>query len=210
MRPAAESKLRRRVETVLFMCVVSAVFASGVSLAYLATKEQVRINETAFLKRAVLGCAGIDVPANAREVETTYKDRIEEVLDETGTPACYIAHPPGSERPTGYVCIERGTGLWGSIVAVVGFKPDLKTLTGIDFIQQNETPGLGARILDDWFRDQFVGKRGPFTMVPEGEVDGINEFDAITGATITSRAVRDILNRAMESIAEMVPEKQDK
>jgi Na+-transporting NADH:ubiquinone oxidoreductase subunit C len=209
MSDASGSKLRKRVETVLFMCVVSAVFTSGVSLAYLATRERVRINETVFLKRALLGCAGVDVPADARDVAAAYRSCIEEVLDETGTAGCYVARLPGSEQPTGYVCIERGAGLWGSIVAVVGFEPDLKTLIGIDFIQQNETPGLGGRIVEDWFRNQFVGKRGPFTMAPEGEADGIDEFDAITGATITSTAVKDILNRSAERIAEMVSEGQD-
>lgn len=209
MKPAGRTKMRRHLETVLFMCVVSALFASGVSVAYLATRDRIRVNETGFLKRAVLECAGIDVPSTAQEIGTTYRSCINEVIDETGTATCFTAHPPDSDRITGYVCIERGAGLWGSIVAVVGFEPDLKTLKGVDFIQQNETPGLGARILEDWFTAQFVGKRGPFSMVPEGEEDGVNEFDAITGATITSTAVNDILNAAMEKIAGIGTKEQD-
>ncbi|MDA3833973.1 MAG: FMN-binding protein, partial [Spirochaetales bacterium] len=64
---------------------------------------------------------------------------------------------------------------------------------------QNETPGLGARIEEDWYQNQFSGKRGPFTMVKEGEADGPQEINAITGASRTSEAMLNIMNRAAEN-----------
>lgn len=197
-------KMKEQLFTVLFMLAVSFVFTSGVSLAYLATRSTIEVNEALFLRRAVLYCAGLDVPEDAREVASTFHNCTREILDETGALGCYVVIDPESRVETGYVCIERGAGLWGTIVAVVGFEMDKKTLTGIDFVQQNETPGLGARIAELWFKEQFRGKRGPFTMVAEGEPAGSNQFDAITGATITSNAVKDIVNRATERLSTIV------
>ena len=71
-------------------------------------------------------------------------------------------------------------------------------MLGLDFVKQNETPGLGARISESWFKEQFRGKRGPFRLVPEGVESGENEFQAITGATSTSNAVLDLLNRSID------------
>jgi Na+-transporting NADH:ubiquinone oxidoreductase subunit C len=111
-----------------------------------------------------------------------------------------------SSDVSGYVVFQDGAGLWGRIEAVVGYETDLKTLTGLDFIRHNETPGLGARITEVWFREQFRGKTGPFTMVPEGTVNSTNEFDAITGATRTSNAVLKMMNTSVANVASIVSE----
>ena len=111
----------------------------------------------------------------------------------------YYAVKTGT-TPAGYVFPASGPGLWGEIEAVIGFDAALNRLTGVDFTKQNETPGLGARIAEDWFRLQFRGKTGPFSRVPEGTLsDSDREFDAITGATGTSTAVEQILNDAIEA-----------
>jgi Na+-transporting NADH:ubiquinone oxidoreductase subunit C len=90
-----------------------------------------------------------------------------------------------------------GAGLWGEISLMVGFKDDLRTLTGVAIVSQNETPGLGARIEEPWFTSQFIGKQGPFKMVEEGTADALDEIDAITGATRTSESFQNIMNRAI-------------
>jgi Na+-transporting NADH:ubiquinone oxidoreductase subunit C len=86
----------------------------------------------------------------------------------------------------------------------VGFDARLEKLTGVDFLKQAETPGLGARIGESWFREQFRGKRGPFSTVGEGEPAAENQFDAITGATLTSNFVKDLLNAAVGQVGELV------
>jgi Na+-transporting NADH:ubiquinone oxidoreductase subunit C len=102
------------------------------------------------------------------------------------------------------VFIRTGPGLWGDITATVGLDQDLERLTGVDFLKQVETPGLGARISEDWFREQFRGKRGPFTTVAEGQPTQENEFDAITGATLTTNFVKDILNETIDQVQDLV------
>ncbi|MFA7672217.1 MAG: FMN-binding protein, partial [Sphaerochaetaceae bacterium] len=92
-----------------------------------------------------------------------------------------------------------GPGLWGTISIMVGFEDDLKTLSGVSIVSQNETPGLGARIEEKWFTAQFSGKQGPFRLVEEGTASSPDEIDAITGATRTSESFRNIMNRLTES-----------
>lgn len=100
-----------------------------------------------------------------------------------------------------------GPGLWGPIKGFLSLRPDMRTIRGITFYEQEETPGLGGEIGSDWFRGQFVGKR----IVDEAGRPGIrivrsrkatkaNEVDAITGATMTSEKVEAMLNATIELI----------
>lgn len=192
---------KERIFPILFMLIVTAVFIALVSGIYLATRDNVLRNEQLYLKRAVLFSAGVDIPEGAAETDETYESLVEEMTDENGDLAYYKV----SGATDGYVLPAFGPGLWGEIEAVVGFSADLTTITGIDFIKQNETPGLGARITEDWFRLQFKGKTGPFTRVPEGtETTDPTEFDAITGATITSTAIQNILNETIDAVPGIV------
>lgn len=195
---------RQRVFPVVFMFAVTVAFIAVVSGVYLATQGTIKLNETLFLKRAVLNAAHIPLPSGAEEVNAVYQARIRPVGGAGGEPRYYRVVNAGGSQTVGYVVYGAGPGLWGAIRAVIGFDSERSRLTGIDFIEQNETPGLGARITEAWFRTQFVGKSAPFTLVREGEKAGPHEFDAITGATITSSAVRDILNRTQENIGRII------
>ena len=190
---------KERIFPVIFMFLVTAVFISLVSGIYLGTRENVLRNEKLYLKRAVLYSAGLDIPEGAEQLDGLYARRIEEVRA-NGEDVSYYRVIGEGPQSGGFVLPAFGPGLWGEIAVVVGFEQDLNRLTGVDFIKQNETPGLGARISEDWFRLQFRGKTGPFSRVPEGtETDDPREFDAITGATITSTAVQNILNDTIDA-----------
>lgn len=85
----------------------------------------------------------------------------------------------------GHAFMAQGRGYGGAIDILVGLKPDNKSLQGIKIITQQETPGLGAKIVNASFLDQFKG-------VPVDKVDltrNGGKIDAITGATISSSAV---------------------
>ena len=185
----------QRVKVVLFTLLVTAAFVAPISLAYELTKPRVALNEAVFLRKAVLYAAGIPVPEEGREVVDLFDARADARPSEES--AVYYRIVDESGNPSGYVFLRSGPGLWGEITAAVGFDASLDRLTGVEFLKQSETPGLGARISEAWFREQFRGKRGPFTTVPEGEPSEENEFDAITGATLTSNFVRQILNGAV-------------
>ena len=189
---------KERIFPVLFMFLVTVVFIALVSGIYLATRENVLRNEQLYLKNAVLFAAGLTVPDDPAKADDLYNTVIREVLDSDGILRYYAV--AGGGAVSGYVIPAFGPGLWGEIEAVVGFDASLNRLTGVDFTKQNETPGLGARISEEWFKLQFRGKTGPFSRVAEGTLsESDREFDAITGATITSTAVEQILNRTIET-----------
>jgi len=77
------------------------------------------------------------------------------------------------------------------IESLAGVSKDGK-ITAIKIISQNETPGLGSRITDKSFTDKFNG------------VDNLSKIEAITGATISSRAVINSVNKKFEELKALV------
>ena len=193
--------MSKRVMIVVFTVLVTVVFVSPISLVYLLTKPTVELNEQVFLRRSVLYAAGLKVPPAPAEISALFDARVEQ---KSGNGGPYYLVKDEAGQPAGYVFLRSGPGLWGEITAAVGFDARLEKLTGVDFLKQSETPGLGARIGEAWFREQFRGKRGPFTTVGEGEPAAENQFDAITGATLTSGFVKDLLNAAVGQAGERV------
>ncbi len=168
------------------MLLVTIVCISIVTGLHLSTKSRVDANENLFLRTTVLQAADVAVPEDFREVNTLFESIV--VDKET----YYVVSKP--DGTISYVVPTEGAGLWGLIKLMVGFTEELEELTGIGIFAQNETPGLGARIEEEWYRTQFTGKKGPFDLVDEGAGDAPDEIDAITGATRTSRAMLSILN----------------
>ena len=76
-------------------------------------------------------------------------------------------------------------GYGGDITLMVGFKKDKKTVISYKVLAASETPGLGMKLKTPEFAGQFAGKDGRALKVKK---DG-GEIEAITSATITSRAV---------------------
>ncbi len=202
--------MKPRIGAVIFTAAVTAAFVAPVALLNQATRDRVERNQELRLKRSVLEAAGLGVPASDAEVESLFDSRVRESA--SGAGEAYAIRPPaGADSAAGagaggiaesaLVIRREGSGLWGRIVALVGFEAGGGTMTGLSFLEQTETPGLGARIDEAWFKAQFRGKRGPLSTVPEGEAAKADQFDAISGATVTSSAVRDIVNAAAVAAA---------
>lgn len=102
---------------------------------------------------------------------------------------------------TYYIVPLRGKGLWGPIWGYLSLKDDLKTVYGVTFDDEGETPGLGAEIATKHFQEQFKGKlifdeSGNFTSITvEKAAKNLTEHqvDAISGGTITSKGVQKML-----------------
>lgn len=84
----------------------------------------------------------------------------------------------------------------GEIQMIVGVDKDLR-ITGVDLTTLAETPGLGAKADEDEFKNQFKGKSGELTVVKSGAKD--SEIQAISGATISSKAVTEGVNNATKA-----------
>ena len=102
----------------------------------------------------------------------------------------------------GYAFIAEGNGYQGTIKLMAGMKTDLETMVGIEVLESQETPGLGQEITTEKFESQFKGlKASPeITYVKNKKPTKPNEIEAITGATISSRAVVSILNEKIKKL----------
>lgn len=199
---------RDRLFPVIFMFLLTVVFIGGISALYLSTKDIVLLNETIALKKSVLYVANIDIPDTNEKINEVFSARVNEVKTSS---AHYFEIKDPAGKTVSYVIYSYGPGLWGQITALIGLKPDLKTITGVDFISQNETPGLGARITEKWFTEQFRGKQAPFTQMTsenDGKAPGPGAFDAITGATRTSTGVKYIMNHGVQEAATILGKEQ--
>ncbi len=120
----------------------------------------------------------------------------------------YVIEKDGSKF---YIIPLRGVGLWGPLWGNIALSSDLTTVVGVTFDHKGETPGLGSEIIADFFTDQFVGKKifdendqftsilivkGGIGKLPENQ--RIHGVDAITGGTITSNGVADMIKDVLE------------
>ncbi|RBP46723.1 RnfABCDGE type electron transport complex subunit G [Garciella nitratireducens] len=98
----------------------------------------------------------------------------------------------------GYTFNVLPTGYGGEINMLVGISSEGK-LTGIEILAHNETPGLGAKAVEPEFKNQFLGKSVDSSLnLVKGSAAAENEIQAISGATITSTAVTDAVNAAID------------
>ena len=92
--------------------------------------------------------------------------------------------------------------------ALLALTPNLDTIINLDINEHLETPGLGGRVDEDWFKNQFAEKQivvGDdiirYTLIPENSKNAKNnEMQQITGASRTSEGVSKMLFNEMESI----------
>jgi len=105
-----------------------------------------------------------------------------------------------------YIIPMEGKGLWGSINGYLALNDDFRTVYGAVFDHEAETPGLGAEISTPFFSDPFRGKslyRGEefvsLAVVKPGKSAGNpNAVDGISGGTLTSRGVENMIRESLE------------
>ncbi len=116
----------------------------------------------------------------------------------------YVASVDGNKK---YIFSLRGTGLWGALWGYIALDSDKNTVYGTYFSHASETPGLGANIADAPFQQQFRGKhilndRNEFVsiavMKSGARAEGRDQVDGISGGTITSKGVENMLYNSLE------------
>ena len=104
-------------------------------------------------------------------------------------------------NPVGFAMVHREAGFQDFIKLIFGYDAERNELMGMKILESKETPGLGDKIfLDDDFVGQFDGVETPLEPVKKGEATDENpkDVETITGATISSKAVVQIINNALE------------
>ncbi len=117
----------------------------------------------------------------------------------------------GTESDSLYIIPVRGKGLWGPVWGNIALKSDLNTIKGASFDHKGETPGLGAEINTPVFEDQFRDKKifneqGEFVSVEvvkggveNSKIPAEHGVDAISGGTITSNGVNDMIEYCLKN-----------
>ena len=115
----------------------------------------------------------------------------------------YVAEVNGETK---YILPMNGAGLWGAIWGYMALNDDRNTVFGVFFNHAGETPGLGAEIVTENFRNPFIGKHllnanNEFVSIAiekaGTKVEGRDQVDAISGGTITSKGVETMLSTSL-------------
>lgn len=197
---------------VVFTFLVCAAFVFFLALANEATKSQVAANRLFAERAAVLDALGISY-GSPKEALDLYERLLKELPAPEGTNA-QKAYRYEADGKTYFAARVTGAGLWGSISIILGADAGVERLTGLQIVAQNETPGLGGRIDEAWFRGQFRGERiGPegIRVATGAESRGTGDpdpdnglLDGVSGASRTSQSMESIVNggiRALRAIA---------
>ncbi|HUU19322.1 MAG TPA: FMN-binding protein [Sedimentisphaerales bacterium] len=102
-----------------------------------------------------------------------------------------------------------GSGFADKIELVVAVDKDFEKLAGFDVLVSNETPGFGDQIKYDYYKDQFKGAPAEeLKLIPSGDPKKIDaEIVAISGATVSSESVVEIINNFLIQIKKQMPKK---
>lgn len=211
----AEKKSFREspVYPVVFMVLITVVFVGVLAAFQQSTAKRVetlaQFKDQATVLRIFALPAGQDpyklAPATVNEA---YRQFITKVNKADGSLDYYLCRNVAGDT-LGYGYEVYGKGLWSTIKAMIAVSPDRRTLLNLEIVSEVETPGLGARIEEPWFKAQFAGKQlfangqpVQFSLVPESEkvAPNDNRVAMITGATISTRAVTDMITAKLKEI----------
>ncbi|MBQ3909222.1 MAG: FMN-binding protein [Bacteroidaceae bacterium] len=136
-------------------------------------------------------------------IDRQYAQTITDVQTEAGGQV-YVAQVDGQTK---YVLPVKGRGLWGGLWGYISIDEDKQHVFGTYFDHESETAGLGARIKERWFQEQFNGKpiftdntqQVALTVVKKGASKAETEIDGVTGATLTSNGVAGMVTDGLQA-----------
>ena len=195
---------------VLLLSIVFSVSLAAVHLNLSPVIEENKTKET--MEKIPVLVTGKDSKENADSMDIS--SRIVNV-DKNGITKSYTVYDARDKAggTIGHVVKAKGQGYADKIELLLGLDSAGRTITGLFILDQKETPGLGNRIVDDAWRNQYIGKSSDSALVViKGKSANKNEIDAVSGATISSRAVTDIVNSTLADLKTkiMTPESGNK
>ncbi|MGB9500215.1 MAG: FMN-binding protein [Dissulfuribacterales bacterium] len=127
--------------------------------------------------------------------------KIDQKFIKTGKKIYSVFQAKTNGQTDGWVVKASGQGYGDKIELLVGLDASAQTITGLFILDQKETPGLGNNIVKPVWRNQFINKstQQHLTAV-KTKASAPNEINAITGATISSRCVCNIINQTVNNL----------
>ena len=194
--------------TIVYATVVVIIVAVMLALVSQVLGLRQQANVELDQQKQILGALKQDI-SNCDDPAALFFSLVKDTLDVNGHPV-YVAEVEGEPK---FVLKLKGAGLWGGIGGYLALDKDLNTIYGANFNHESETPGLGALIVELPFRQQFEGKH---IRNAEGEIvsvavlkagttaEGQEQVDALSGATITSTGVSDMLRTNLGEYADFL------
>lgn len=132
--------------------------------------------------------------------------------DESRTLPVFVARTDSGDEI--YIFPVYGAGLWGALWGYIALERDFNTVYGVNFDHAGETPGLGAEVATPMFWKHFSGKQifdglGNFVSInvlkgAGASAGNINAVDAISGGTITSHGVQNMLYNSLSAYMPLI------
>lgn len=175
--------MKQYLKMIVVLAVISLVAGAVLAFSYEITKPQIEEQARQALEKSV-----IEVIPGAKKITVTQKDDM----------TIYIGEDEQGHKK-GIAFKTVGIGFEGPIEIMVGYNPTEGKLTGIEILSMSETPGLGDRIKEPEFKDQFKGKSVEDKFIPKEDVQ------VITGATISPTAVAGAIKDSLDKITKIYP-----
>lgn len=197
--------------TIIYSAIVVVIVAFLLAFVYQALKPKQEANVALDQKKQVLYSLNIRGLDN-EQAEATYNKVVKAEKTVNGQ-KMFVCNVDGQTK---YVFTVSGMGLWGGISGLVSVNADKTTVYGAYFNHESETAGLGAEIKDNQkWQEQFQGKK-LFRSIGKNEFDRSaialsvqkkvtdpqTQVDAVTGATLTSNGVSNMLH---DGLAKFLP-----
>ena len=196
---------------IIYSAILVVIVAFLLAFVYQALKPMQDANVALDIKKQILyslNIRGLD----GQEAENKYAEVVLTEVEKDGVKyyGCKI------DGQTKYVFPLKGMGLWGGISAFVSVNDDLNTIYGAYFNHESETAGLGAEIKDSQaWQELFQGKKifdenGNTAIAVVKKVENpASEVDCVTGATLTSNGVSDMLRDGLAKGVKLLQESAD-
>ena len=180
-------------------------FFSGLVLvsAFLYTQPMIQANRQQALQQAIFkvlpGCVSYQVLELRGSHLAVMEEGAPEPKEGEEVRRIYAGYDK-KDKLVGFAISGEEPGYQDLIVAIFGYNPRKEIIIGFEVLESKETPGLGDKIMKDpAFMANFesLAVEPPITVVKKGEKKNSNEIEAITGATISSKAVGRLLEKSM-------------
>jgi electron transport complex protein RnfG len=205
MNVAKETSSPSSLRLVLTLAIAGLISGIAIIGIYESTLPTITANKARELREAVFKV----LPGVSQMQALVYRDgglKVVEMPDKD-EPVVYGGYDEEGDF-VGYAMPAAGPGFQDTIAILYGYNPAEKIVVGMEVLESRETPGLGDKIYKDAV---FVGGFSALFVEPEivavkkGTKSQPNEIDAITGATISSKAVVRIINEAHAQWSAQLP-----
>ena len=202
-------KTNSNTYTIIYSAVLVIIVAFLLAFVSQALKDRQDANVKLDVKKQILNSLNIrgldDAAAEAKYAEVVKSE------ENVGEQKLYICEIDGKPK---YVCTVKGMGLWGPVFGFISINEDKNTVYGAYFNHDSETAGLGAEIKDSQaWQEKFHGKKifsedGSLAIGVVKKVENpASQVDCVTGATLTSNGVSDMLRDGLNAYITNLKEK---